>query len=138
MRANVKELRRDFVYPIEANLKNSHLVSTGLDFNHALLCSSEQDSGSTTKKIFVEKTGISKLFIWKKLEKIIEKFYYIIRAYDYQKKNWDRLGSIDLFPEGVESIRNENQKVIQADLSIKDLINSANMKESMSIVISIQ
>ena len=33
-----------------------------------------------------------------------------------------------MFPEGVESIRNENQKVIQADLSIKDLINSANMK----------
>ncbi len=59
---------------------------------------------------------------------IVEKFYYIIRAYDYLKKNWDRLGSIDLFPEGVESIRNENQKVTQADLSIKDLINSANMK----------
>ena len=107
MRANVRELRRDFVYPIEANLKNTHLVSTGLDFNHALYVPRSKTVEARQKDIRRED--------WNK--QII-----------YMEKNWDRLGSIDLFPEGVESIRNENQKVTQADLSIKDLINSANMK----------
>ena len=107
MRANVRELRRDFVYPIEANLKNTHLVSTGLDFNHALYVPRSKTVEARPKDIRRED--------WNK--QII-----------YMEKNWDRLGSIDLFPEGVESIRNENQKVTQADLSIKDLINSANMK----------
>lgn len=107
MRANIKELRRDFVYPIEANLKNTHLVSTGLDFNHALYVPRSKTVEARPKDIRRED--------WNK--QII-----------YMEKNWDRLGSIDLFPEGVESIRNENQKVTQADLSIKDLINSANMK----------
>lgn len=128
MRANIKELRRDFVYPIEANLKNTHLVSTGLDFNHALYVPRSKTVEARPKDIRREDWNKQIIYMEKNWEKIVGKFYYIIRAYDYLKKNWDRLGSIDLFPEGVESIRNENQKVTQADLSIKDLINSANMK----------
>lgn len=36
MRGNTKNLHRDFVYLIEADLRNSHLVASGLDFAHAL------------------------------------------------------------------------------------------------------
>ena len=129
MRGNTKNLHRDFVYLIEADLRNSHLVASGLDFAHALYLPRRKTNEVIPREINGEDLNKQIAYMEKNWEKIVEKFYHIIRAYDYLKRGWNRLGTIDFFPEGVESIRNENQKVKQDNLSIKDLINGAHMKE---------
>ena len=83
MRGNTKNLHRDFVYLIEADLRNSHLVASGLDFAHALYLPRRKTNEVIPREINGEDLNKQIAYMEKNWEKIVEKFYHIIRAYDY-------------------------------------------------------